>query len=134
MAALPIPVVLQLDMDRAQRNTVLLLLCLGFLVSVVGTVRTYYVYTLFNSNDLTWYAGPHWICSEVEICTAMVCYTQYHGKEMLMSCQGLCVRTSSSLLHRSHILARESRRSYEKTFDATPKETQQQREQQRLLQ
>ena len=72
MAALPIPVILSLDVDVVQRRTVMLLLCLGFSVSIVGTVRTYYVYTLFNSNDLTWYAGPHWICSEVEICTAMV--------------------------------------------------------------
>ncbi|KIW02937.1 uncharacterized protein PV09_05983 [Verruconis gallopava] len=73
VAALPIPVVMSLDMDKRQRRTVMLLLCLGFLVSVVGTVRTYYVWKLFNSDDLTWYASPHWICSEVEICTAMIC-------------------------------------------------------------
>jgi hypothetical protein len=60
------------DMANAERRTILVLLCLGFLVSVVGTVRTYFVWKLFYSDDLTWYASPHWICSEVEICTAMV--------------------------------------------------------------
>lgn len=72
VAALPIPVVMSLDMHKLQRRTVLCLLCLGFLVSIVGTVRTYYVWKLFDSDDLTWYASPHWICSEVEISTAMV--------------------------------------------------------------
>jgi hypothetical protein len=72
MAALPLPVVYQLRMKSGQRWAVISLLCLGSLVAVVGSVRTYYVWFLFSNDDLTWYAGPHWICSEVEICVAMV--------------------------------------------------------------
>lgn len=74
VAALPIPVIMSLRMNKMQRRTVVSLLCLGFLVGVVGIVRSYYVWTLFQSDDLTWWAGPHWICSEVEICVAMVCF------------------------------------------------------------
>lgn len=75
IAALPIPVLFQLRMKPDQQWAVLILLCLGFLVAVVGSVRTYYVWLLFSNDDLTWYAGPHWICSEVEICVAMVSTT-----------------------------------------------------------
>ncbi|QDS76340.1 hypothetical protein FKW77_002789 [Venturia effusa] len=73
IAALPIPVIYQLRMKPAQRWAVLSLLCLGFLVAVVGSARTYYVWFLFTNDDLTWYAEPHWICAEVEICVAMIC-------------------------------------------------------------
>ncbi|KAF2395935.1 hypothetical protein EJ06DRAFT_560395 [Trichodelitschia bisporula] len=73
VAAMPVPVLLRLKMDSAQRWAVMSLLCLGFLVAVVGCVRTYYVWILFDSDDLTWWSGPHWICSEVEICLAMIC-------------------------------------------------------------
>ncbi|KAE9971827.1 hypothetical protein EG328_005358 [Venturia inaequalis] len=73
IAALPIPVVLQLRMKPRQRWAVLSLLCLGFFVAIVGSTRTYYVWYLFTNDDLTWYAEQHWICAEVEICTAMIC-------------------------------------------------------------
>jgi hypothetical protein len=72
VAALPIPVVMQLNMDSTQRRTVISILCLGFFVSIVGSVRTYYVWLLFSSSDLTWWSGPHWMCSEVEICLGLV--------------------------------------------------------------
>ncbi|QDS68660.1 hypothetical protein FKW77_001990 [Venturia effusa] len=63
LAALPIPVLFQLRMKASQRCEVILLLCLGFLVATVGVVRTYFVYASFVSDDLTWFAGPHWICA-----------------------------------------------------------------------
>lgn len=72
IAALPIPVLFQLRMKWSQRWAVFSLLSLGFLVAVVGSVRTYYVWYLFHSDDLTWYAEQHWICAEVEICVAIV--------------------------------------------------------------
>ena len=72
VAALPIPVIFSLRMDPIQRRTILSLLCLGFLVAVVGSVRTYYVWKAFDSDDVTWYASPHWICSEVELSVALV--------------------------------------------------------------
>jgi hypothetical protein len=59
-------------MESGQRWAVISLLCLGALVAVVGSVRTYYVWILFTNDDLTWYTEPHWICSEAEICVATV--------------------------------------------------------------
>jgi hypothetical protein len=34
---------------------------------------TLQVWTLFDTDDLTWWAAPYWVTSEVEICTAMIC-------------------------------------------------------------
>lgn len=73
MAALPIPVLFHLKMRSSQRWEVISLLCLGCLVAAVGVIRTYYVYQSFVYDDLTWYSSPHWICSGVEICVALVC-------------------------------------------------------------
>jgi hypothetical protein len=72
VAALPIPMIMRLGMISRQRISVLILFCLGFLVTVVGSVRCYFVYKVFWTDDMTWYSSPHWICSEVEICVAMV--------------------------------------------------------------
>jgi hypothetical protein len=72
VAMLPVPVVFRLKMSQTQRWSVLSLISLGFLVAIVGAVRTHYVWILFSTDDLTWWSSPHWICSEVEICVAMV--------------------------------------------------------------
>ncbi|TID13469.1 hypothetical protein E6O75_ATG11385 [Venturia nashicola] len=73
MAALPIPVLFSLKMESSQRWQVLVLLCLGFFVAAVGVVRTCFVYLSFIYGDLTWYAMPHWVCSEAELCVALIC-------------------------------------------------------------
>ncbi|KAF2666252.1 hypothetical protein BT63DRAFT_53788 [Microthyrium microscopicum] len=73
VAALPIPIIVRLGTYTKQKWGIIVLLCAGFLVSVVGSFRTYYVWTLFNTDDLSWWAAPHWICSEVEISVAMIC-------------------------------------------------------------
>jgi hypothetical protein len=75
VATLPIPVILRLDMTRRQRWSVASLLCLGGFVVAVGCVRTHYLWILFDSDDLTWYAAPYWVCSEIEICVAMVAHS-----------------------------------------------------------
>ncbi len=73
VAALPIPMVFRkLAMPRAQRWTVFSVLSLGFLVAAVGTTRTYYVWLCFASQDPVWWSTPQWICSEIELDTAMV--------------------------------------------------------------
>ena len=72
VAALPLPIIFSVEMRRPERIAVCSLLCLGFLVSVVGAARTSFVWKVFASEDLTWWAAPHWICSEVEISVAMV--------------------------------------------------------------
>jgi len=72
VAALPIPIIFKLDLAPGKRWGVVCLLCLGFLVVIVGSIRTVFLHVLFFSNDLTWFAMPHWVCSEVEISVAMV--------------------------------------------------------------
>lgn len=72
VASLPIPILFKLKMDQRTRLNVLSLLSLGYLVALVGSVRTVLVWHLFDTNDLTWWAAPHWIASEVEISIAIV--------------------------------------------------------------
>lgn len=48
------------------------ILSLGFLVTLVGCARVYYIWKGLNSVDISWWAAEHWICSEVEIDTALV--------------------------------------------------------------
>jgi hypothetical protein len=72
VACLPIPIVLTLRMSRSQRYAAISLLSLGFLVVVCGALRTYYIWLTASTHDPAWWAGPHWITSEVEIDTAMV--------------------------------------------------------------
>lgn len=74
VAVLPIPVVMHLRMDRKQRWEVISLLSLGITVSVVGAVRTYYVWlSEIGTYDVSWYSVPHWICAAVEIDLALIC-------------------------------------------------------------
>lgn len=72
VACLPIPLVFTLRMSRGQRCSVISLLSLGLLVVVCGALRTYYIWLTGARHDPAWWAGPHWICSEVEIDTAIV--------------------------------------------------------------
>jgi hypothetical protein len=72
VAILPIPAVLKLGIDKKQRWAVISLLSLGLFVTVVGCIRTYFVWLIFASYDATWWVEPQWICSEVEVDTALV--------------------------------------------------------------
>jgi hypothetical protein len=81
LALLPVPIVLTLHMTRGQRWTVVSLLSLGFFVSICGAVRCYYLWMTIAMYDPTWWAMPHWIVSEVEIDTAIVCIIAL-GEEM----------------------------------------------------
>jgi hypothetical protein len=60
-------------MSFKKRASVLSLLCLGFLVAVVGLCRSIFSYVQFNNDDITWWAGPYLICSEVELAMSMIC-------------------------------------------------------------
>lgn len=74
VAVLPIPVVMRLRMDRDQKRAIVSLLSLGILVSVVGSIRTYYVWLgEMKTHDISWYSVPHWICAAVEIDVALIC-------------------------------------------------------------
>ncbi|TID13449.1 hypothetical protein E6O75_ATG11365 [Venturia nashicola] len=71
---LPIPMVMMLKMQLRQRIGVIFLLSLGFVVTIAGVVRTYYIYkSLILSYDETWFAYPLWIAAAVEVDLAVIC-------------------------------------------------------------
>jgi hypothetical protein len=79
VALLPIPYIFSVKMDRRQRLSIMSLLCLGVLVAILGVVRCRFVWiALISSNDVTWWAGPHWTVSEVENNVAIVSYNRHH--------------------------------------------------------
>ena len=55
-------------MPFRQRVAVNILFGLGFIVTIAGVVRTYYIYeSLIAEYDETWFAYPLWIAAAVEI-------------------------------------------------------------------
>ncbi|KAF4550271.1 Hypothetical protein D9617_18g034620 [Elsinoe fawcettii] len=92
---LPVPLIMRLKLPVKQRLGVLVLLCLGIVVTAAGVVRTYYIYkSLIASWDITWYAFYLWIAACVEIDLAVLCACAPALKP-LFSC--LASRMSSSL-------------------------------------
>jgi glycopeptide antibiotics resistance protein len=74
LGVFPIIGVYRLNVDRTQRRTVIGLLSLGFLVGFAGCFRTYFLWQSVSAPnlDLSWWADPHWIASEIEIDLAIV--------------------------------------------------------------
>lgn len=73
VTTLPIPIILKLQMPVRQRIGAILLLSLGFVVTIAGVVRTYYIWkSLMDSYDETWFSYPLWIAAAVEIDLAVV--------------------------------------------------------------
>jgi hypothetical protein len=62
-------------MPRQQRVAVVILFSLGFIVTIAGIVRTWYIYkSLIAEYDITWYAYPLWIAAAVEIDLGVVSF------------------------------------------------------------
>ncbi|KAF2088817.1 hypothetical protein K490DRAFT_38175, partial [Saccharata proteae CBS 121410] len=71
---LPVPVIIRLQMPLTRRIGVMILLGLGGIVIIAGTVRTYYIWKgLMDSYDETWFTYPLWICAAVEIDLGVIC-------------------------------------------------------------
>ncbi|KAF2738484.1 hypothetical protein EJ04DRAFT_549959 [Polyplosphaeria fusca] len=71
---LPIPMISRLQLPPRQRIAVIILFSLGFIVTIAGAVRTYYIYqSLIAHYDVTWYAFPLWIAAAVEIDLGVIC-------------------------------------------------------------
>ena len=71
---LPIPIVMRLQMPFWHRIGVCVLLCLGVVVTIAGSLRTYWTWkSLMASWDETWYAYPLWIAAAVEIDVGVIC-------------------------------------------------------------
>ena len=85
---LPIPIVMRLQMPLRQRIGVCVLLCLGFVVTVAGALRTYFIWrSLIDSWDQTWYAYPLWIAAAIEIDLAVVSSRDHSGGRRLIMLQ-----------------------------------------------
>lgn len=68
----------QLHMPKRQRIAVAILFSFGFIVTIAGIVRTWYIYkSLIAEYDLTWYAYPLWIAAAVEIDLGVVSSSNY---------------------------------------------------------
>ncbi|KAK3113861.1 hypothetical protein LTR53_008436 [Teratosphaeriaceae sp. CCFEE 6253] len=81
---LPIPIVARLQMPRRQRLGVCVLLCLGFVVTIAGVVRTYFIWkSLLAQYDEPWFAYPLWIAAAVEIELAVICACAPAWKSLL---------------------------------------------------
>lgn len=73
ITVLPIPIVMKLQMPLRQRVGVCILLCLGLIVTIAGSLRTYFTWrSLIESWDETWFAYPLWIAAAVEIDLGLV--------------------------------------------------------------
>lgn len=69
---------MRLRLPVKQRLGVLVLLCLGIVVTAAGVIRTYYIWkSLIGSWDITWYAFHLWIAACVEIDLAVVSIPLY---------------------------------------------------------
>jgi hypothetical protein len=76
MAVLPFAATFYLKVDRRQRWGVIGLLSLGILVAFCGIFRTFFIWKLFMTYDLSWWSIPQWISSEVENYMALVSLLQ----------------------------------------------------------
>jgi hypothetical protein len=73
LAVLPLLAVFSLRVNKRQRWNVISILCLGFFITFVGSVRTFFIWKAMTTYDYSWWSGPQWICSEVENSLAIVC-------------------------------------------------------------
>lgn len=72
VATLPLMAISKLNVNPSQRISVIGVLCLGYFVALAGAFRTLYIFKVVDTFDLTWWAAPQWICSEVENDVALV--------------------------------------------------------------
>lgn len=74
VTTLPIPLILRMNMTRAQRYGLVFLLGLGYVVTAAGALRTYYSWRVYygDSYDYTWEQFPAFVASAVENNLAVV--------------------------------------------------------------
>ncbi|KAF1810453.1 hypothetical protein P152DRAFT_98877 [Eremomyces bilateralis CBS 781.70] len=74
VTVLPIPLVMKLKMPLRQRIGVVVLLSLGFIVIIAGSLRSYYIWdSIMNSYDETWVGYPLWLAAAVEVDLGVIC-------------------------------------------------------------
>lgn len=80
------PIVWRVKLPVQQQIVLGLLFAVGFFITLVGAIRTYYLYNVTSKWDKTWEAYPVWLTSSVEL---------YVG---IVSSSGISLGKKSSLL------------------------------------
>jgi len=67
ITTLPIPLILHLNLNSAQKYGVSIVLALGYVVCAAGVVRATYTYIIFwKTTDTLWFEYPTFLASTVE--------------------------------------------------------------------
>lgn len=73
ITVLPIPLIMRLQMPRHEQIGVIVLLSLGFFVTLAGVVRTYYIWLAqVHTQDETWWSYPLFVAASVEVDVGIV--------------------------------------------------------------
>lgn len=81
VVAIPIPVVMRLQLPRRQQVILGVLFGAGGIVCIAGAVRIYYNYQRDTSVDKTWWASPTWIISNIELYIGIVSATPLWNRQ-----------------------------------------------------
>jgi hypothetical protein len=73
ITTIPIPLILNLKMQKRQKYGIIVLLALGYLVTAAGAVRVYFTWRVFRATDHTWYQSRAFIASAIENDIAIIC-------------------------------------------------------------
>ncbi|KAF1816763.1 hypothetical protein P152DRAFT_388605 [Eremomyces bilateralis CBS 781.70] len=75
VTTLPIPLILKMNMNKAQKYGLAFLLGLGYVVTAAGALRTYYSWRVYYepSYDYTWEQFPAFVSSAVENNLSVIC-------------------------------------------------------------
>ena len=99
VAILPIIAIFYLRVSTHQRWQVMGLLSLGLFTTIVGCMRTYYLWKMYSTWDLTWWGWAQSLCAEIEVGLALVRFPHPHlfpYSSHIRKTQHLILTTSSS--------------------------------------
>ncbi|KUJ19087.1 uncharacterized protein LY89DRAFT_731510 [Mollisia scopiformis] len=73
VVVLPVPIVWHLKIPFKQQAILITLFAVGFCITLIGAVRTYYLYKVTSQWDKTWEAYPVWLTSSLELYVGIIC-------------------------------------------------------------
>ena len=94
VTAVPVPIIMKLQMPIRQRLGVQVLLSLGLIVCLVGGVRIYYTWDCFvnpSSFDESWSSYPLYLCATIEVDLGVVCGIIRHPSLHHLTITDLCM-------------------------------------------
>lgn len=95
---LPLPVIKKLRLPRNQQIALISLLCTGFLATVAGAARTYYLYQANTTSDPIWACVQVWLTSGLELYLSIVRHSMSIRKNITKSIVDLCIVASNQSL------------------------------------